>query len=180
MVEFEYLPFYIKIMPILFSCVGLVLGYLFERLFNKVLVASLKEYNVDSNFILIKLLKYFKVKLAFDEIYNNYIVRSLTWFGYHISFKFIDRGLIELIGPLGAVRFGQYLSKSVSLFQTGKIYHYIFIIIVGSLFLVAFVVFDFLSFFNFDSLLYFMMLYFVILQGIEYSVVQKQDVIEKV
>jgi proton-translocating NADH-quinone oxidoreductase chain L len=175
MVEFEYLPFYIKIMPILFSCTGLILGYYFEKFFNKYLLNSFDKYLLKNEFIGIKLLKYFKVKWAFDEIYNTYIVRNLTWFGYHVSFKFIDRGLIELIGPLGAVRFGHYLSRLVSLFQTGKIYHYIFVIIVGSIFMVAFVVFDFLGFFNFDGLLYFILIYFVILQASDYSSIESDN-----
>ena len=78
--------------------------------------------------------------------------------------------MIELIGPLGAVRFGNYLSSLISSFQTGKIYHYIFIIIVGSIFMVAFVVFDLFNFFKFDALLCFILLYFVILQGSDYMV----------
>ena len=52
-------------------------------------------------------------------------------FGYNISFKLLDRGLLEYLGPLGIIQIIQKLSKKISSFQTGFIYHYALMMIVG-------------------------------------------------
>jgi NADH-ubiquinone oxidoreductase chain 5 len=75
-------------------------------------------------------------KWYFDVIYNHYIVHNVLYFGYNISFKLIDRGLIELIGPLGITRLITIVSKKVSEIQTGLIYHYAFAIILGVIFFI--------------------------------------------
>ena len=61
-------------------------------------------------------------------------------FSYNITFKLLDRGLIELFGPLGIVRLFKFFSKSVSSLQSGFIFFYIFLM-VFSLFLFFFVFF---------------------------------------
>jgi hypothetical protein len=50
-------------------------------------------------------------------------------FGYNISFKYIDRGLIEVLGPLGITRTMQARIQNVSRIQTGFVDHYIFVMI---------------------------------------------------
>ena len=44
---------------------------------------------------------FFNRKWFFDKIYNEWITQSALNFGYHTSFKTIDRGLIEMFGPYG-------------------------------------------------------------------------------
>jgi uncharacterized membrane protein len=48
----------------------------------------------------------------------------------------IDRGLIELFGPLGIVRMLNYVTLRVSKLQSGLIYHYAFTIIIGVTFFI--------------------------------------------
>ena len=43
-------------------------------------------------------------KWFFDIIYYFFIVKIIFYLGYNIFFKLIDRGFIELVGPLGLVR----------------------------------------------------------------------------
>ncbi|MBX7076457.1 MAG: hypothetical protein K1X33_03945 [Methanobacteriaceae archaeon] len=69
-------------------------------------------------------------------MYNTYIVNNILHFGYHISFKLVDRGIIELIGPLGITRGLSVIIKRVSNLQTGLIYHYALMIILGITFFV--------------------------------------------
>jgi NADH-ubiquinone oxidoreductase chain 5 len=52
-------------------------------------------------------------------------------FGYNISFKLIDRGLLEYVGPIGLINFIGKLSKKISFFQSGFIYHYALTMIIG-------------------------------------------------
>lgn len=55
-------------------------------------------------------------------------------FFVNISYKnviFIDRGLIELLGPLGIVRSINFVMNKLSNLQTGYIYNYLFIFILS-------------------------------------------------
>jgi len=53
--------------------------------------------------------------------------------GYSITYKVLDRGLIEELGPSGIVGVIQQLSKESSRFQSGQIYHYCLVVLVGTI-----------------------------------------------
>ena len=61
-------------------------------------------------------------------LYNKVIVRPLLHFGNIISYKLLDRGLFEILGPSGLSRGVISLARSFSLLQSGYIYHYAFIL----------------------------------------------------
>lgn len=48
---------------------------------------------------------------------------------YFITFKTIDRGLLEYFGPLGIVRASDSLSAKLIKLHSGLVYRYIFLII---------------------------------------------------
>jgi NADH-ubiquinone oxidoreductase chain 5 len=124
-VEAEFLPFYIKLIPFVFTMLGVLIAVLVYDVYESKFI-SLTVYKK------VYYLYYFLVKKwYFDIIYNEFIVKNVMYFGYHISFKLIDRGFLELIGPLGIVRFLKELTKKISLLQSGLIYHYVFSIIFG-------------------------------------------------
>ena len=43
-------------------------------------------------------------KWFFDKVYNEYITQNMLHFGYHTSYKLIDRGVFEFLGPVGLSR----------------------------------------------------------------------------
>lgn len=55
---------------------------------------------------------------------------------YSVTFKLIDRGLIEFFGPLSLVRFTNRVSSIFSSVQTGFIYNYIFVVLLGIMFFI--------------------------------------------
>ena len=133
--ESEFLTFYIKLIPLIFSLLGLLFA---------VLVYHLYIYKL-SSFILYKKMYYLYLFLSkkwyFDTIYNFYIVNNVLVFGYYISFKLIDRGLLEILGPLGFTRFFSSIIGKISKLQTGLIYHYIFLMILGITFFICLYIF---------------------------------------
>ena len=133
--ESEFLPFQVKLIPFIFSMSGLFLAVCVYQIYaNKMISLNLykKVYYIYS---------FFSKKWYFDNIYNTYIVNNILYFGYHISFKLIDRGLIEIIGPLGITRTVSKIITKVSKFQSGLIYHYVFTMIIGlTFFILLFVV----------------------------------------
>ena len=43
-------------------------------------------------------------KWFFDKVYNEYITQHVLSFGYQTTYKLIDRGLFEFLGPLGITK----------------------------------------------------------------------------
>jgi len=124
-IEAEFLSFYIKLIPLIFSLAGVFLAIILYDVYE------IKFVNLVYYKNLYYFYSFFSKKWYFDIIYNHFIVRKILYFGYNISFKQIDRGLIELLGPLGITRLISVISKQISSLQTGLIYHYAFTIILG-------------------------------------------------
>ena len=123
--ESEFLSFIIKLIPVIFS----ILGGLFSIFIYTLLKKKLSNFFFYKNYYYIY--KFLSKKWYFDNIYNKFIALYLFNFGYKISFKIIDRGYFELLGPLGIVRIFNFLSIRSSFFQSGLIYHYILIIFIS-------------------------------------------------
>jgi NADH-ubiquinone oxidoreductase chain 5 len=136
----EFLPFYIKFIPVMFSLLGAISSLVLYNLFYSYTINLYTDkifYNVYS--FLIK-------KWYFDLLYNNFFIYNLFYFFYNITFKLIDRGLIEYFGPLSVVRLLQNASFNLSSFQSGLMYNYIFLILVGCILSVKFIFFPLVSF----------------------------------
>jgi len=67
-------------------------------------------------------------------IYNRCIVKSILFLGY-ITNSVLDRGVLELIGPRGAVASLYKISNYFASFDSGSIARYGFIMFSGLLFL---------------------------------------------
>jgi len=94
-------------------------------------------------------------KWYWDILYNRLIVNTLLNFGFLISFKTLDRGFIELIGPYGTSNFFFNWSNQLMKFQNGYLLHYIFFLVLFFCLLTSF------SSFN-NTLLFFSILIFFI------------------
>lgn len=126
----EFLDYYYKLIPLIFSILGLVfslLVYFVVYRFTLIIV----EYTLFRNFY-----KFLSKKWYFDLIYNNIFVFNLLNLFYIVTFKLIDRGLIEFFGPLSLVRFTNKVSSVFSSIQTGFIYNYIFVVLLGIMFFI--------------------------------------------
>ena len=66
-----------------------------------------------------------------DVLHNKIFVNVLLNFGYLVSFKVLDRGFIELVGPYGISKVTLEYSKRLITLQTGQITHYLFFMILG-------------------------------------------------
>lgn len=62
--------------------------------------------------------------------------------GYKIFVKSIDKGVLEFLGPLGLSFFFKTLSLRISTFQTGLLYHYAFVFLVGLMLLLILFAFN--------------------------------------
>lgn len=50
---------------------------------------------------------------------------------YSIFLVFLDRGLFEVFGPLGLLRFGSLFVNKLNGLQSGLLYHYIYLLVLS-------------------------------------------------
>jgi proton-translocating NADH-quinone oxidoreductase chain L len=153
-IESEFIPSYIKLVPTVFSFGGAILAIVLNHFYAKAL------YDVTLTPVGLKTYAFLNKKWYFDKIYNEYINKPLVSFGYFVSFRGIDKGVVEMLGPYGIVSSFKHLMIRTSKIQSGFIYHYAFVMLIGILIILTSVTFwDSLQSFIFtDSRLLFILL----------------------
>jgi NADH-ubiquinone oxidoreductase chain 5 len=134
------LPLVIKLLPVIVTLCGAVLGLLFYPSSTKV---SLKLYLTIFksrlfNYIGYDVYNFFINKYLIDVVYNGYIVHGGLKMGYVLS-KVLDRGFLELSGPYGLEVNLNVLGKSLSQLDTGIITTYALYITLGILFIIFYI-----------------------------------------
>jgi proton-translocating NADH-quinone oxidoreductase chain L len=155
--KFEFLFFFIKLLPLIITIIAIIVFYIFYDYYNYKFIVNLYKNNLYQKFF------YFFIKKWYiDLLYNWYIVNYFFKFSYQITFKLIDRGYLEYIGPLNIVRILNKLTYNINLIYTGFIYQNIFIIIIFSIISIFLFIFNiyniFILFFIFFSILIFNLL----------------------
>lgn len=123
----EFIPTIFKILPVILSLSGVAMGILL--------------YFFGSNFLIkLKISKLGKFaynflnrKWYFDKIYNDYFAQFFFKSGYTLSYKFLDRGIFEMIGPTGLAYSALNFSGSIHNLQTKSLYHINLSILLGAL-----------------------------------------------
>lgn len=119
MISAEFMGTFQKWIPVIVSLLGafgaMILYYSFS--------ASLISFKTSP--FGARMYTFLSNKWHWDYIYAYYIAKPVLAFGHNVSYKILDRGLIEYIGPHGIV-IGPlaYLTKLSSSFQSGYIYNY--------------------------------------------------------
>jgi NADH-ubiquinone oxidoreductase chain 5 len=155
LIESEYIPQFIKYIPLMFG----ILGCFFAYMINISKISHLYNvYYFKTSKIGKSLYLFLNKRWLFDKVYNDYIVSPSLSFGYSVSFKTLDKGIIEILGPYGIVKTFQSLSYMVSKIQSGYIYHYAFAMLISLSFFIALTgLWDFFSYWI-DNRLYFIYL----------------------
>lgn len=68
----------------------------------------------------------------FNQIANYYIGGTVWKFGHIVSYRTIDRGILEIFGPTGIARFLVDRTKELSSLQAGLLFNYALMILVGT------------------------------------------------
>jgi proton-translocating NADH-quinone oxidoreductase chain L len=126
MIDAEFINYSFKLLPVFLSILGFSLSFFLYTFENRLL------FKFKMSFFGKKFYNFFNKKWFFDKIYTEYIGQFFFKFGYYVSYKIIDRGIFEIFGPMGLslliFKKASYLYK----LQTGYIYHYTFLILIGS------------------------------------------------
>jgi len=78
-------------------------------------------------------------KWLFDKVYNDLFSLNALNFGYNVSFKKLDKGCFEIIGPHGIVSKISKLTRQSSVLQSGMVYHYAYATLIGATFFISIV-----------------------------------------
>ena len=101
-----------------------------------------QKYKSVSNYILEinqPLYEFFKNKWYFDEIYNFIFVKPIMKIGYFL-WKKIDNDIIDKFGPDGISNLIKKISNKAVKFQSGYIYQYAFIMLMGFCLILTFLI----------------------------------------
>ena len=132
MIDAEFIDHKFKVLPVILSLCGATSSFILytfasNRLFNwKVSLIGRKIYN------------FLNKKWFFDKVYNEYIAQFFFSFGYNVSYKIIDRGIIEIFGPMGLSSSISNKSNHIVKLQSNYIYHYTLSILLGSTLILGF------------------------------------------
>jgi NADH-ubiquinone oxidoreductase chain 5 len=122
----EFIPTFYKTLPVMLSLLGAFLAFILYN-FRSNILFTLKMSWLGKRFY-----NFLNRKWFFDKIYNEYFGQFFFKFGYSISYKFIDRGIFEILGPTGLSSTAIIVGSSLHNMQTGYIYHYTLSILIGS------------------------------------------------
>ena len=124
-VEAEFIPHYIKLTPVVLSNLGAISAFILYKNHASDL------YKMKTTSFGRGMYTFLNRKWFFDKVYNEYITQHVLSFGYHTTYKLVDRGLFEFLGPLGITKTVWENGRIFTSLQTGFVYHYTFVMLAG-------------------------------------------------
>lgn len=125
-------PVWVKKLPIAIALLGVALAYLiygFRQGLSSVFAAIFKPLHI-----------LFFNKWFFDEIYEAVFVKNAKRLGCFFG-VFGDRKIIDGLGPDGFALVSKNIGRAMGALQTGYIYHYAFVMIIGLIGLVTWILY---------------------------------------
>lgn len=126
MFDSEFITQFYKLLPVIFSLLGVSLSFFFYQFQSKIL------FKLKTLFYIKKIYTFLNKKWFFDKIYNEWLSQFFVEFGYSVSYKMVDRGIFEMLGPSGLAMTISKFSYNLDKLQTGYLYHYTLLILIGS------------------------------------------------
>jgi len=125
----EFIHLFYKTLPVNLSLFGFILAFILYNFRLELL------FKIKISLIGKKIYNFLNRKWFFDKLYNEYFGQFFFKFGYSISYKFVDRGIFEILGPTGLSMTSLKIGANLHKLQSGNIYHYTLIILIGVTFL---------------------------------------------
>jgi NADH-quinone oxidoreductase subunit L len=118
----ETIPFIVRWLPFLLAVAGIGTAYVFYILNPRIPVRLAQQYRAIYLFVL--------NKWYFDELYDRLFVRPAMIIGDGL-WRSGDGLLIDGLGPNGVAAVTRDLARQASRLQTGYLYHYAFVMLIG-------------------------------------------------
>lgn len=128
----EFVEFFYKILPVTLSIFGASLSFFLYNFQSSIL------FQIKTSFLGRKVYTFLNKKWFFDKLYNELFGQFFFKFGYTMSYKAIDRGTFEIIGPTGLSSVALNIAYKLHKAQTGSLYHYTLLILTTIALILAF------------------------------------------
>lgn len=151
LIEAEFLPFVIKILPIVSATLGLILACYIYTYLTKYL------NNLINNNLFRNIYLFLNKKWFLDKLYSEVIYQKILFISYNPLYAIFDKGIYNILGPRVLNDILEKLSKNTAEIQTGFFYHYALIFLVS---LTLLIILSSLDFFNLLIIL-FVLFFFV-------------------
>ena len=125
MVEAEFLPFMIKIFPVILSLIGFSLALIIYTYFTKYL-----SHLLANNFFR-ALYMFLNKKWYFDKLYSEVVYQKVLFLSYNPLYAIFDKGIFNILGPRLLTNTLENLSTATAETQTGFFYHYALIFLIS-------------------------------------------------
>jgi len=125
MIDAEFIPHIYKLLPVILSLAGVFCSFIFY------VYGSTLLFKFKFSFFGKKIYNFLNKKWFFDKVYNELIAQSLFTVGYNVSYKIIDRGIIEMFGPMGLANVISSKAFFITKLQTNYLYHSTLLVLVG-------------------------------------------------
>jgi NADH-ubiquinone oxidoreductase chain 5 len=119
----EFVEFFYKILPVTLSIFGACLSFVLYNFQSSIL------FNIKISSLGRKVYTFLNKKWFFDKLYNELFGQFFFKFGYTISYKSVDRGAFEIMGPAGLSTVASNVAHKLHKAQTGSLYHYTLLIL---------------------------------------------------
>jgi NADH-ubiquinone oxidoreductase chain 5 len=121
--------------PVIFSISGGIIALIiYVSPYGGTIVSPYRWSNIG-----VKVYTFLSNKWNVDQIYNAYIVKPILNAGHDITYKILDRGIIEILGPTGISSIIKSITANLSKkVQTGEMYNYALTIFVFATLFIAF------------------------------------------
>jgi NADH-ubiquinone oxidoreductase chain 5 len=114
----EFVEFFYKILPVALSLFGASLSFVLYNFQSSIL------FNIKISSVGRKIYTFLNKKWFFDKLYNELFSQFFFKFSYTVSYKAIDRGAFEIMGPAGLSAIVSNVAHKLHKAQTGSLYHY--------------------------------------------------------
>lgn len=121
LIESEFISYFFKIFPVLLSFLGALSSFFTYIFFNNLLISLKLKLKIVYTFL--------NRKWFFDKLYNEIFVQNFLKFSYDTSYKLMDKGIIEIFGPLGFSSTIFSKANVLNNVNTKILYHYAFSIL---------------------------------------------------
>lgn len=113
---------FVKVIPLLLSILGALMAFVvYDYMSFKFLKNNLLYYTVYT---------FLNSAWQFNYVINHFIVLNILNFGHLVTYRIIDRGVLEIMGPNGVSRVLIRLTRNISNLQSGMVFNYVLIMII--------------------------------------------------
>ena len=118
----HHVPFWVKALPVVVGLIGIAIAYYAYMMRPDLPRTLIDRFRALHAFL--------QSKWYFDELYDAVLVKPAYWLGRRF-WQTGDIGIIDRFGPDGFAAVARRMAQRASRLQTGYVYHYAFVMLIG-------------------------------------------------